>query len=182
MTLFLRILILDYYKGIKVKNMADKISKKKTGFLWGLFCLGLFLADRFTKLYMLKNLEPIGSKPVIDGFLQFTFVENRGAAFGILQGKTWVFVLLTIVIGAAIIYFMRKLIIKSKYPEIVFALCLILAGAIGNFYDRIAYGYVVDFFDLLFVNFAIFNVADIFVVCGAVILVLLILFDVKEDF
>ena len=162
--------------------MADKISKKTQGILWGLFCLGLFLADRFTKIYMLNNLQPIGSRPVIDGFMQFTFVENRGAAFGILQGKTWFFVVLTIVIGVIIVYFMRKLIVKSKYPEIVFSLCLILAGAVGNFYDRIAYGFVVDFFELLFVNFAIFNVADIFVVCGAVILVLLILFDVKEDF
>ena len=161
--------------------MAGKMNKKLVGFLWGIFCLGLFLIDRFTKIYMLENLQPVGEKPVIDGFLQFSFIENRGAAFGILQGRIWFFIILTVVIGAVIIYFIRKLIIKSKYPEIIFSLILILAGAVGNLYDRIAYGFVVDFFELMFVDFAVFNVADIFVVCGAVILVLLLLIDVKED-
>lgn len=161
---------------------CKKMSKRLIGLLWGLFCGGLFAVDRVTKAFMLTNLKPVGSKTVIEGFLDFTFVENRGAAFGILQGKIWLFAVLTIVIGIAIVYFVRKLIIKSKYPGVVFSLMLILSGAIGNLYDRIKFGYVVDFFELTFIDYPVFNVADIFVVCGTVIFVLFLLFVVKEDF
>ena len=158
------------------------INRNLTGLLWGVLCAALFLADRLSKEYMLENLKPVSTKTVWDGILRFTFVENRGAAFGIGQGKIGFFVVITIIIGVVLVYFAAKLVRKGKYPSVVFSLILILAGALGNFYDRVVYGYVVDFFDLAFMDFPVFNVADIFVVCGTIILVLLLLFVVKEDF
>lgn len=127
--------------------------------------------DRLTKIYAVKNLmvNPIESK-----FINLTYLENRGAAFGILQDKRILFVILTISIVLYLIYYFVKNI--KKNPTILnIAMAMIISGAIGNFYDRLFQAYVVDFIEFSFVNFPVFNVADIFVTVGCGLMIIYIM-------
>ncbi|AAM24750.1 signal peptidase II [Caldanaerobacter subterraneus subsp. tengcongensis MB4] len=128
--------------------------------------------DQFTKYLAAKYLMPIGSYPVIKHFFHLTYVENRGAAFGMLQNKTLFFIVITVVVGIVLIYSMIKLPENSLYN---YTLAMILGGAIGNLIDRVRLGYVVDFIDFKFFP-AVFNVADSFIVVGAIILGYLMIF------
>lgn len=128
--------------------------------------------DQFTKYLAAKYLMPIGSYPVIKHFFHLTYVENRGAAFGMLQNKTLFFIVITVVVGIVLIYSMIKLPGNSLYN---YTLAMILGGAIGNLIDRVRLGYVVDFIDFKFFP-AVFNVADSFIVVGAIILGYLMIF------
>lgn len=141
----------------------------------------LVVIDQITKYIALSSLKPIGSMTFIKGFMDFTFVENRGAAFGILEGQRWFFVVATIVISAVIIYAFVKMPKKNEYKYMKVALVLILAGAFGNVIDRLFRGYVVDFFEFTFIDWPVFNVADIYVVVGAIIFAFLILFVIKDE-
>lgn len=150
--------------------------------LWTGLCAALIGLDRITKLMAIENIKPLGSMTVIDGVLDFTFVENRGAAFGILQGRQWFFVALTCFVGAVMAYYLVKLPKKPKYRPLRFALTLILAGALGNnLIDRITYGYVVDFLEATFISWPVFNIADIYIVTGTILLVILMLFVYKDE-
>ncbi len=137
--------------------------------------------DQITKYIALTNLKPIGSTVFINGFMDFTFVENRGAAFGILEGQRWFFVVITVIISVAIIYAFFKLPSKKEYMWLRVSFVLILAGAIGNVIDRFFRGYVVDFFEFTFVKWPVFNVADIYVVVGTLLFAFLLLFVIKEE-
>ena len=134
------------------------------------------IADQITKNWALSVLKNGSSIKIIKDFLRFSYVENRGAAFGILQNQIIFFVIITIVMISVIgyIFFKNKNITKlSKL-----SLTLIAGGAIGNFIDRIMLGYVVDFIDVRFGNiydFPVFNLADSFVVCGTFLLIILML-------
>ncbi|MBE3579110.1 signal peptidase II [Caldanaerobacter subterraneus] len=128
--------------------------------------------DQFTKYLAAKYLMPVGSYPVIKHFFHLTYVENRGAAFGMLQNKTLFFIVITVVVGIVLIYSMIKLPENSLYN---YTLAMILGGAIGNLIDRVRLGYVVDFIDFKFFP-AVFNVADSFIVVGAIILGYLMIF------
>lgn len=141
----------------------------------------LVVIDQITKYIALSSLKPIGSMSFIKGFMDFTFVENRGAAFGILEGQRWFFVVATIVISAVIIYAFVKMPKKNEYKYMNLALVLILAGAFGNVIDRLFRGYVVDFFEFTFIDWPVFNVADIYVVVGTIIFAFLILFVIKDE-
>lgn len=128
--------------------------------------------DQFTKYLAAKYLMPVGSYPVIKHFFHLTYVENRGAAFGMLQNKTLFFIVITVVVGIVLIYSMIKLPENSLYN---YTLAMILGGAIGNLIDRVRLGYVVDFIDFKFFP-AVFNIADSFIVVGAIILGYLMIF------
>lgn len=128
--------------------------------------------DQLTKYIAVKYLMPIGTYPIIKNFFYFTYVENRGAAFGILQNKTLFFVIITIIVGGILIYSMFKLPENTAYK---YTLAVILGGAIGNLVDRIRLGYVIDFIDFKFFP-AVFNVADSFIVVGAFVLGYLMIF------
>ena len=128
--------------------------------------------DQFTKYLAARYLMPVGSYPVIKHFFHLTYVENRGAAFGMLQNKTLFFIVITVVVGIVLIYSMIKLPENSLYN---YTLAMILGGAIGNLIDRVRLGYVVDFIDFKFFP-AVFNVADSFIVVGAIILGYLMIF------
>lgn len=145
-----------------------------------LICILLVAADVFTKMAALKYLVPIKSKSLIDGFFSLTYVENRGAAFGSMQGARWFFVIITVaIVVAAIIYYKR--LEKNKQNILLRAAILLVAsGAIGNLIDRVFRGYVVDFLDFYIFgyNFPVFNFADICVVVGAG---LLLLWTFKSD-
>ena len=141
----------------------------------------LILLDQGTKLWALGSLKPIHSMTVVDGFLDLTFVENRGVAFGMLAGQRWLILVLTGVIAGVLIYFYRTLPKKKAYLPLRAALLLVLSGAVGNIIDRVCRGYVVDFFEFTFFDWPVFNVADIYVTVAAFMLVVLILFFYQEE-
>ncbi len=141
------------------------------------------ILDQFTKHLVVQNLKNNPPMVIIDNFLTFTYLENTGAAFGILKNRRWIFILITIISIFLISYILFKY--KNKLQTInTIALSLILGGAIGNLIDRIRLGYVVDFVSMRFFNrynFAVFNLADTFVVIGSIIIIIFILFsDVSE--
>jgi len=145
---------------------------KKGCRLWWLVLPGLLL-DRFTKRIAAAALAPHGVKHAIDGVLSWAYTQNRGAAFSILSGRSVLLVLLTLVLIAALLVY------QLRHPENSVmeraGIWCIIAGGLGNLWDRLAYGCVIDFIRLDFVNFAIFNVADIFVCLGAAVVVLSVL-------
>lgn len=139
-----------------------------------LIVTGTVVLDQLSKYLVLKYLVPIGSYPFWPGILHFTYVENTGAAFGMLQEHRWVFL---IVSSLAIVGLMLYIgIARPKNRLEVIALSLIIGGGIGNMIDRIARGSVVDFIDVTCIRFYVFNLADSFVCigCGLVILYLIL--------
>ncbi len=128
--------------------------------------------DRVTKIYAVKHFI---SNPHSGSLINLTYLENRGAAFGILQDKRILFVILTIAIVLYLLYyFITNL--KSNPLVLNIAFSLIISGALGNFYDRLFQGYVVDFIEFAFIDFPVFNIADILVTVGCGLLIIYILF------
>lgn len=138
----------------------------------------LTAADQIIKLLTVKYIKPCGSIEIIKNILNFSYVENRGAAFGIMENARWIFILLTITISAVIIYFLFFKKINQKLLRT--SLTLLLSGAIGNLIDRILLGFVVDMIELKFIDYPVFNFADCCVVTGAVLFCIYILFIYKE--
>ena len=141
----------------------------------------LFIADQATKYMALTRLKQVGSVTFIDGFMDFTFVENRGAAFGILDGKVWLLLIMAVAICVVIIAAMLKMPDTREYKWLKWSLMLILAGAVGNVADRLFRGYVIDFFEFTFIKWPVFNMADIYVVIGTIAMAILVLFVIKDD-
>ena len=138
--------------------------------------------DQVSKFLAVANLKPVGNITVIDGFFDLTFVENRGAAFGILNGHRWLFIAITVAVTIAAFFYLNKMKECDRVHNILkFSVKLILSGAWGNALDRLFRGYVVDYFEFTFINYPVFNVADIYVVCGTVILAVLLLFFIKDE-
>lgn len=137
--------------------------------------------DQWSKHLAVVYLKDKNSLDLIPGVFQLTYLENRGAAFGILQGKQWFFYISTIAIMAVIIWLYIKIPATKRYMPIRICSVLIVSGAIGNFIDRIRLNYVIDFFYFKWIDFPVFNVADIFVTVSTILLLLLILFYYKEE-
>ena len=135
--------------------------------------LALIIIDRITKVLTVNLLKPVDNMVLIPKVLSLTYVENKGAAFGIMQNARWIFVVVTIIILASLCVY----IIKTKPQSKLFkwSAALIGAGAIGNLIDRICYGYVVDMIQATFINFPVFNFADCCIVIGTGLLCLYIL-------
>jgi signal peptidase II len=142
---------------------------------WVAFGAALILAlDQLTKWLIVARVKSIPTVPLIENVFHFTYSENRGAAFGILQEQLWLFILITLaVFVAAAVFLNRK---KPENRTFLWALALVLGGAAGNFADRVFRGYVVDFLDFRLIHFAIFNLADSAVVAGAALLAFYLLF------
>lgn len=134
----------------------------------------LIVLDQLTKLWAVKSLLPIKRFPIIDGVFSLNFVENTGAAFSMLEGKTIFLTVIPLLACVAIVYVLATKKVKPKVGS--WGLCLILAGALGNIIDRIFRGAVVDMLDFELINFPVFNVADIAVTIGAVLFFIYILF------
>lgn len=139
----------------------------------------LIALDQLIKLLVLKYLAPVGSFPLIGGFVQFNYAENTGAAFGFFSGSTVFLSILTFcVIVVGIFLLLSK---KIKFGVEYVCAIAIIAGGAGNLIDRVFRGFVIDYIEPLFIDFAIFNFADILVTCGAVALIFWILFDAFRD-
>ena len=133
--------------------------------------------DQLTKLYAINVVKPAGMITGIDKFYYFVYVENRGAAFGIMQNKQWFFIVITFIIIAGFCYTLIKYKIEGKL--FFAALVLVMGGGLGNLIDRIFRGYVVDFLQFSFFS-PVCNVADYFITVGAVLLVISVLFCKKN--
>ena len=143
--------------------------------IWAVIVVGSVILDQWTKMLAVRDLMPIRSTVLLDGILGLRYVENTGAAFGMLKGQRWFFIILsTAAIIAISIYLIKCR--KTVPPFLGFSLAMIVGGGIGNQIDRIANGYVVDFLEFLFMDFAIFNVADCFVTVGAFLVIFDLLF------
>ena len=146
-----------------------------------LITAGVILLDQITKILALQHLAPVGSLPLWENVLHLTYVENTGAAFGMLKDHRWVFLVIsTVALGGMIVYMFLN---KTKHPLETTAVAFIVGGGIGNMIDRLARGFVVDFVDVKCIphwNY-IFNVADIFVCVGCGLFILyVILFEAKS--
>ncbi|MDO4364308.1 MAG: signal peptidase II [Clostridia bacterium] len=135
--------------------------------------------DQITKYFASLKLADGSVAKFIPGVVQFRYAENTGMAFSMLSGARWIFIALTVVVCVGVFYYLFSNRCKSLW--LYWSLGVILSGGIGNLIDRIRFGYVVDFIEPTFVNFAIFNIADCAVTCGAVVLVGYLLYDAFKD-
>lgn len=140
--------------------------------LWWLAIPAVAL-DRITKLAAERALAPHGVKTAMEGLLSWAYTRNRGAAFSMLSGSGGLLVLLTLALVALLLVYLLR---HPENPTLErIGLWLIIGGGLGNLWDRLIHGYVIDFIRLDFVNFAVFNVADIFVCGGAALVILSVL-------
>lgn len=138
--------------------------------------VALIALDQWVKFEIVKNIQLGEVKPFIPKILSLTYLRNTGAAFSILENQQWLFAVITLVVIGAAIWYLSKHIKDSVW--LLSALSLIIAGGIGNFIDRMRQGFVVDMFQLDFINFAIFNVADSYLTIGVLVLIVMML---KEE-
>lgn len=155
-------------------------SKKRYYSLFIIYMAVLVIFDQITKLIARTTLSA-GDIDIIPGVLQLHLLYNTGAAFSILTGKTIVFYVLTPVIAAVIIYFFIRLPFEKKYLPMSFVLTSLVAGAAGNYIDRLVFSKVTDFIYFSIINFPVFNVADIYVTISVIVLLVLILFYYKDE-
>lgn len=143
--------------------------------LYVLLTAALVVVDQLIKLWVTTHLAINQTITVIPGILGLTKLHNTGAAWSMLEGQQWFFIVITLV-AIVVIAWLMKYYRGQRWAEVSF--CLILAGTLGNFLDRLRLGYVVDMFELLPVNFPVFNFADTLLTIGVVLLAIRIL---KED-
>jgi len=137
--------------------------------------IALLIIDQITKVKAATDIALNGDIKVWENVLHFTYVENRGAAFGMMQGGKWFFLIITAIAVIGMVWFLFKE-RKTMHFLMQFSICLLLSGAIGNLIDRVALGYVRDMIYVAAINFPVFNVADMAVCAGCGLLVLDILF------
>ena len=143
--------------------------------LMAVFCLGAIGIDQLTKFWVVQQIPLHTTVPVWNGMFHLTYTQNTGAAFSSFEGQHWLFALVMLVFIGFIIWEFPK----KKMPFTTFERWLmisILAGGIGNMIDRLRLGYVVDMIEVEFMNFAVFNVADIFITCGCFLLIAHLIF------
>ena len=148
---------------------------KKRGIVAGIIA-ALIALDQVVKAYVVQNIALGEVKSWIPNLVSLTYLQNRGAAFSILQDQQLLFAVITLVVVVGAIWYLHKHMEDSFW--MVLGLTLIIAGGLGNFIDRISQGFVVDMFHLDFINFAIFNVADSYLTVGVIVLLIAML---KEE-
>ena len=139
--------------------------------LMGLFAAAIMVADQLVKAAVVANIPLYGQVDVLSGVFHLTYVRNTGAAFSSFEGMRWVFVLIFLALTAALVWDM----VKKKLPFTLFerwCIAAIYGGGLGNVIDRVRLGYVVDMIEVEFIRFPVFNVADCFITCGCIALLL----------
>ncbi|PLS16611.1 signal peptidase II [Bacillus sp. M6-12] len=147
--------------------------------LYYIIALLVILLDQITKVLIVKKMELGDSFPVIENVFYITSHRNRGAAWGILEGKMWFFYIITVIVVAGLVYYIQKM--AKQHRLLGISLGLMLGGAIGNFIDRIFRKEVVDFIHtyIFSYNFPVFNIADAALTIGVAMLVIYMLFEEK---
>lgn len=161
--------------------MEKKRNKIKYLSIYFLSIIFLTLIDQISKIAAVNALKDKTPIELIEGTLDFSYLENRGMAWGMMSGARVFFIILTIVIVIAITYVVYKLPKEKKFVPLFISLIFLCAGALGNFIDRLVLGYVRDFIYFKLINFPIFNVADIFVTISIIMIIILVFFIYKED-
>lgn len=146
----------------------------------GLCILLAILLDQLTKHLAVIRLREKSPFILIDKVFQLCYLENRGAAFGLLQNQRIFFLICALVILILAVWIYGKLPVHRRYLPLRICIIGICAGAVGNMIDRMYLGYVVDFFYFNLIDFPIFNVADIYVTVSTIVLIILILFYYQE--
>lgn len=141
----------------------------------------LVAVDQLTKYAAVLKLKNKAAFSIINGVLEFNYLENRGAAFGMMQNQKMFFVFVALIFLMVIAYVLIKVPEDKKYTSLHVLLIMISGGAIGNMIDRLRFDYVVDFIYIVLINFPIFNVADMYVTFATGILVFQVLFVYKEN-
>lgn len=147
------------------------------GALLSVLLVGLDQLTKYLAVVYLRGKEPF---VILQGIFELRYLENRGAAFGILQGKKPIFIIITILVMMLLVYVFIRIPLEKHFYALHGICIALFAGAIGNFIDRMTLDYVVDFFYFSLIDFPIFNVADIYVTCAMFVFVILFLFYYKE--
>ncbi|MBR3573754.1 MAG: signal peptidase II [Lachnospiraceae bacterium] len=157
-----------------------KIEKSKMAAICSVIVVVAVVLDQITKYEAVARLSGGRSIPIIEGILELYYIVNTGSSWGMLAGQKMLILTISVVIIALCIYMMAKCPEDAKYIPFNVCLSMIIAGGIGNGIDRIRFSYVIDFIYFKAIDFPVFNVADIFVTCGAFLFILLILFRYNE--
>ena len=148
--------------------------------IFSLFAAGIVAADQFTKYLTVMYIALYEDVPFIPGLLQLTYVQNTGAAFSSFEGQQWLFALIFVIFTGLIIYERVKNTMGFTTLE-WWCIAAIYGGGLGNMIDRVRMGYVVDMIETTFIEFPVFNVADCFITCGCILL-MVHLFLFHKDF
>lgn len=147
--------------------------------LYILIFLFIIALDQITKILITSTFSLGQEKVIIPKILSFTYVRNEGAAFGLFSGARIFFIVFTIAVLLGAVYYIVKM--RPRSPIEKTALAFIAGGAVGNFIDRAAFGFVRDFIMTTFIDFPVFNVADCFVCIGAALYVLYAFLDSRNE-
>lgn len=148
-------------------------------FLYFILTTILVTIDQITKYLTVQNIGLYEIKEIIPNFLSFTYIQNSGAAWSLLEGKMWFFYIITIIVISFLLYYLYTEGRKDKILGII--LSIVLAGTIGNFIDRLIFQYVVDMIRLEFINFPIFNVADMLLTVGVAALLIYSIYEERSS-
>ena len=147
--------------------------------IMALFAAGIVAADQITKYLTVANIALHQDVEFIPGFLGFTYVQNTGAAFSSFEGQRWLFAVIFLVFTAAILFeYFKKPLPFTKFER--WCIAAIYGGGLGNMIDRVRLGYVVDMIETKFIDFPVFNVADCFITCGCIAMVISLGFFNKQ--
>ena len=141
----------------------------------------LTFLDQGSKYFVLTRLKNTPDIILIPGVLQLHYLENRGMAFGLFEGKIPVFVILCVLVFCVFFYVYARIPRTGYYLPLTITSLIMVSGALGNFIDRVFRKYVVDFIYFSLIDFPVFNMADIYVVCSGILLVILVCFKYKND-
>lgn len=151
-------------------------------YLLPIIIVGILTAlDQLTKFIVVSNFKLNESKPVIKDVFSLTYIRNEGIAWGLLQGKRYFFLVITVIVLMICFYVYHRIHDMDRFKPLRVCIIFVVAGSLGNMIDRIKLGYVIDFFDFELINFPVFNVADIYVTVTMIIMLVLIGFVYKEE-
>ncbi len=163
-----------------MKTILSKLRGAPIMVWWGLVIVCTVLLDQITKLIVVQSMELYESFVLIPRLFSFTYIHNYGAAWGMLKDARWVFIVVTgiaIIVLPIVLYKFRKV-----HTVFSLSLSLIIGGAAGNMIDRVFLGYVVDFLEFTFIDFPVFNIADVAIVVGTFLLAFYVIFLDKTLF
>ena len=155
----------------------------RKGLLYAVIAVALVILDQVVKV-LVRTYIPLGtSVGFLSGIMDLTYVQNTGAAFSLFREHTWLLALISAVASVVLVVLLIRRVFSSTAANVL--LSVVLSGAVGNLIDRLFLGYVTDMFKTTFMNFAVFNVADICLVCGIIALCVYVVFfesrEKKED-